>query len=645
MIDLPDEYPDETVYSLAARYADRYKFPSYKTTLNSLFGVSHIGSLTTFPSQLQYLTNALPENKELTIQKLMLRHSLLPYHAPFISKHQLTEMMQYMKGNENGNQRPKMPFSGPKKLPDWLRYCPICTNEDRLEYGETYWHRLHQVYDIHVCSLHEVFLENSSVPFTLRPGRKNKYELISADKSVKDFTPRDLNLSNRTHRLLLRLTKDAQWLLSTNSLESYKLEIFSKHRQEIKLQFNRNTKVNMVKDVIDSFNKFFPNDFLDYLDLPNIVEKMGWIEETITKGILSEPVKHLLLIYLWGYTNGEEFLQSAKNQNHFYPPPWPCLNPFCRHYREKTISKEQMLIQFINGYPIGIFSCNCGFIYKRRGPDISENDIFHMDSIVEEGNLWENNFKKLYKDSNLSLGELRQLLNHSSSRAQLPLQAIKLGVSDERKPIKSIQIREFLSEFSSYEGDDMKQAYRSAWLGLCEEYPKAVKKTLRFRGRQIYTWLKENDTEWLQNNEPQTPEYFPPVMDWKDQDDSFASYIKDFAQKEVNTIKHPRQITYAMLSTEIELALNIKMPARKTVMKMPLSKAAIEEVTESYEKYGARRIFWHSEKLLSRNQIYTQSDLISFAGVSKKYRESKLVINALNIAMERLHDQTHGENP
>ena len=45
-----------------------------------------------------------------------------------------------------------------------LRYCPLCVKEEREKYGETYWHRKHQIRNMNVCARHQCRLMESSVP-------------------------------------------------------------------------------------------------------------------------------------------------------------------------------------------------------------------------------------------------------------------------------------------------------------------------------------------------------------------------------------------------------------------------------------------------------------------------------------------------
>lgn len=44
-----------------------------------------------------------------------------------------------------------------------MKYCPLCAAEDREQYGETFWHRQHQIRNINVCVRHKCRLENSHI--------------------------------------------------------------------------------------------------------------------------------------------------------------------------------------------------------------------------------------------------------------------------------------------------------------------------------------------------------------------------------------------------------------------------------------------------------------------------------------------------
>src|SRR5260370_39857782 len=44
-----------------------------------------------------------------------------------------------------------------------LRYCALCAKDARVNFGECYWHRLHQLPGVEICPIHKVFLENSEI--------------------------------------------------------------------------------------------------------------------------------------------------------------------------------------------------------------------------------------------------------------------------------------------------------------------------------------------------------------------------------------------------------------------------------------------------------------------------------------------------
>ena len=44
-----------------------------------------------------------------------------------------------------------------------MRFCPLCAEDDRKTYGETYWHRKHQIRNMSICTKHRCRLVESGV--------------------------------------------------------------------------------------------------------------------------------------------------------------------------------------------------------------------------------------------------------------------------------------------------------------------------------------------------------------------------------------------------------------------------------------------------------------------------------------------------
>ena len=64
----------------------------------------------------------------------------------------------------------------------YLRYCPVCVKQDRLLHAEGYWHTIHQMPEIKVCSLHNCYLVDSNV---LCSGKASP-SLISLESVIGD---------------------------------------------------------------------------------------------------------------------------------------------------------------------------------------------------------------------------------------------------------------------------------------------------------------------------------------------------------------------------------------------------------------------------------------------------------------------------
>lgn len=156
----PEVYPDELLYSQLARCYVKAGYPAYIYIAEDFFqdkkvrpDIEFINTLT--PAALQIVT------KEMPMREIILKHTMFPYYGRFIEKERRARAYQAfigMKGNYN-NLLPKV-----KNCQDrFLRYCPMCVMEDRDKFGETYWHRKHQITGINICPIHRCYLKNSEV--------------------------------------------------------------------------------------------------------------------------------------------------------------------------------------------------------------------------------------------------------------------------------------------------------------------------------------------------------------------------------------------------------------------------------------------------------------------------------------------------
>lgn len=156
----PSFYPDELAYSLWARYHIKSGNMYFNETSQELFGKVIINPELEFidiltPTTRTYLT------RNISMEEVVLDHTMFKQYARFQSlekRQELYELLYHTKGyyanaitinhkEENGT----------------LKYCPLCAKEDREIYGETYWHRSHQLRGLTICPTHFCKLHTSNV--------------------------------------------------------------------------------------------------------------------------------------------------------------------------------------------------------------------------------------------------------------------------------------------------------------------------------------------------------------------------------------------------------------------------------------------------------------------------------------------------
>lgn len=176
----PEIYPDELLYSQLARYHSRSGYARYVYTVADIYNnqtlvhpnVDFVNRYT--PDAMQWITKNKPWE---TITE---QHTMYPAYIRFLPKLQRIDAVKGILSCEgNWKNLMRMPKLGYTR---YIRYCPECAKEDRQQYGETYWHREHQIPRIRVCPRHCCFLENSEIAVSAKtsPG------LYDAESNVPD---------------------------------------------------------------------------------------------------------------------------------------------------------------------------------------------------------------------------------------------------------------------------------------------------------------------------------------------------------------------------------------------------------------------------------------------------------------------------
>lgn len=175
----PELYPDELIYSVFARYYLHSGYQYYKDVEKDLFLIKKGKVDKEFVKRLRPETVELL-TKHFTMEELLEKHTMYPFYGRFIDsnrRNKAFEALMLMDGDFSKLFCVPQLRKGEHR---YMRYCPLCALSDRERYGETYWHRLHQMRNVNLCAEHGCYLVDSIVSLDSR----ESVNLVSAEEAI-----------------------------------------------------------------------------------------------------------------------------------------------------------------------------------------------------------------------------------------------------------------------------------------------------------------------------------------------------------------------------------------------------------------------------------------------------------------------------
>lgn len=528
---LPPQYPDELLYSILGRYRFRLGHPITAALLSQLFGSPLIHVAVAFPTHLKHLASTLHPNANITLDALIMQFTLFPYYAPFFTMDYRLALYQRMAAGHHGMNK-AVPMTWLRRnsvtVPEMLRYCPVCATHERRELGEAYWHRLHQIPGIEVCSVHEVWLESTCAPAR---ALGSWHHFLTAESAISSTTARPLSAHEPGRIAMIQLSRDAAWLLEQNPISSDPEALWNRYRyllRERGLSSYRG-KVSTSK-LLAFIHRLFPVTFL-----ARIEGNSGRL--TSGRGLFSlirkprgglPPLYHLLLMQCLGKT-AKEFFHMPEEPADFGSGPWPCLNKVARHYKEPVVTKCAIQIQKDGGRPVGRFSCDCGFEYVRVGPDWGPLAQFSYTRVARYGPLWDDKFKCLWSTAEHTLQFISQEVGIAEKNLSLHAARLKLPVWRREHGRSTIPGRKRTWRGRPERPMESTIALaRESWGKLC--YLKPLSGSALREERRLYHWLFRHDHAWLiaHPDQPRSPSRSGshPRVDWKERDQFLAQVLE-----------------------------------------------------------------------------------------------------------------------
>lgn len=175
----PTIYDDELAYSVFARYYAQTGHLNYTAAAQDLFVGKVVMPNPEFYPALTDDVHCLIE-KQMSFEMFAEKHTMFSQYTrylPLERRKKAFDLLITMDRRFYDSLYVRTKADRKKAM----CYCPLCAAEDRGKYGETYWHRQHQLIGVEVCIRHRCRLENSSIGLTVESQR---FMLANAESAV-----------------------------------------------------------------------------------------------------------------------------------------------------------------------------------------------------------------------------------------------------------------------------------------------------------------------------------------------------------------------------------------------------------------------------------------------------------------------------
>lgn len=301
----PTPYPEELWFSTLCRYHIRAGGFSNVSTFLDLTDSSYVyGFGTLYPNgTLKRVFDKLPKDL-FSFDDIILHHTLFPYFV----RMRRPEDKELLKNKiKKGASVPSSSIWKSGHCRIWrLSYCPICAQEDKEMYGETYWHAPHQIPLIPLCHKHHCPLIKSNYDTTFL-----KHSFCPMPLVVTNF---DLQPLSDEKQILLTDILTSYWSLPLSVGPTYGHNNLIIALADLGYARKReNTKPSMDTE------KLF-RDLLSILGENLVTEVYGerlspTAMNQIAKWIAVAPERYALLQALAGLSSEELFSETPKEEH------------------------------------------------------------------------------------------------------------------------------------------------------------------------------------------------------------------------------------------------------------------------------------------------------------------------------------------
>lgn len=602
-----DPYKDELMYSAIARYHYYIGNTDCKDTLEELFGKRSITASFEIGSNIDVLARTL--GHKYTAGNIIKNHTIFPFYSPFLPEDRKKDLIEEIKYKDGKGLYAKIGIiAGSICKKNGIYYCPCCASREIEQYGQAFIHREHQLQGVCICPHDGVELKK----YPVDKSNSSIIKFIRLDKRSLDL--RNITLINsKYYDKLYKLSKDAYYLLQTD-LENINSEKILRKYKNILYAKGLTTSSKKIRqiDLYDGFINFYGRDFLKIME-SNIDydDEFNWLKICTRNSRRSvHPMRHLLLINFLEEDIEKFFKDINKDFKPFGEGPWPCLNQVADHYKQNVVRNLKVTDNYKTRVPLGTFTCDCGFVYSRNGPDKVKADKYKLGKIKNFGKVWESKLKTYLKKGKYGLVELARLMQCD------PKTIIKFD--------KKLEINYFKSKIKVIENNnkiinnDMEEIYIEDILKTIEINPTLSRTEIKKICKKQYTYLYRRNKKLLFDILPQKTRKsdYSGKIDWETRDKEILNLIK-IKYKELSSEEFPIRIT----KTAIGKATRKLHDLLKNINRLPKTEKYLSEIVETIEEFQIRKCKKIIDDKLENEENITLSGIKWVSGIRTKHFE------------------------
>lgn len=304
----PVIYEDELLYSLIARYRRICGISNRQAISRDFYNIEQGIISTLFPLHLNRIGSVIPPGNKIIGEALLKNNTIYEFCTKFLSKERSNEIKENMLEETNVNLLMKVGISSSGvKWNKWLKFCPICIEEDLKlgALGESYWRREHQYMGVLICKKHKVFLQNSPIKTI-----ETYPEYICAEdieiKESSSYDSRFIEYNLKYIDLVNKLMTHGE-----KRLEVADINNFYKYKLRQRGLVSKNGRINK-KKLLMEFKEFYPEEYLNLINSNfNVEDDYNWLSRFFDNRS-KLTLRHLLLLQFFD-SSIEEMFEIAEN--------------------------------------------------------------------------------------------------------------------------------------------------------------------------------------------------------------------------------------------------------------------------------------------------------------------------------------------